>query len=291
MILIEGEEYGGVINEQLKESDWRVWSVINWDDIDPPRTTWREHKHVYDQDRIGLNSCTLATACGCYTDATGIVLDYEMLQERYREATQLPHRALDPERGWRVGDAFEFVGRKQGDMSRAYVKLGSPDYYLALEKWFSLSTGYGWNRTYNIDRNEDSVVQKNHRGSASYHHCIRHVVTDETNNVLIPDNYPKRASNVYRNPEIHKKIEESGNYFTRWYFYFQKNSLLMANLPQHISRDEVTSPETREIIIARETEISAWLNNGGDPAKLYKNYTWSHAITRMLIDLKWVRSK
>ena len=36
----------------------------------------------------------------------------------------------------------------------------------------------------------------------------------------------------------------------------------MSNLPDHISRDEATSPETREIIIARETEISAWLNKG-----------------------------
>jgi hypothetical protein len=47
----------------------------------------------------------------------------------------------------------------------------------------------------------------------------------------------------------------------------------MAKLPDHITRDEATSPETREIIIARENEISAWIDNGGDIEKLYKNYT------------------
>jgi len=75
-----------------------------------------------------------------------------------------------------------------------------------------------------------------------------------------------------------------------WYFYFQKTTLLMAKLPVHLSKDEATSPETKEIIIARENEISVWLDQGGDPAQLYKDYTWEHAIIRMLIDLKWVRS-
>jgi hypothetical protein len=290
MVLIEGEEYGGLIADQPRESDWRVGSAIDWEGIAPPHTTWRDHKHVYDQDRIGPNSCTLATACWCYTDATGVVFDYETLQAWYKEATELPHRPLDPTVGRWVGDAFAFVGKKQWDMSRAMLKLGSDDYYRALEKGFSLSTGYGWNRAYNIDRNDDSIVQSNDRWSANYHHCIRHVVTDQENNVLIPDNYPKRASNVYRNPEIDKKIQESGNYFTRWYFYFQKTTLPMATLPVHLSKDKANSPETREIIIARENEISAWLEKGGDPAQLYKNYTWEHAITRMLIDLKWVRS-
>lgn len=143
MVLIEGEEYGGLIADQPRESDWRVGSVIDWDGIAPPHTTWRDHKHVYDQDRIGPNSCTLATACGCYTDATGVVFDYETLQAWYKEATELSHRSLDPAVGRWVGDAFAFVGKKQGDMSRAMLKLGSDDYYLALEKGFSLSTGYG----------------------------------------------------------------------------------------------------------------------------------------------------
>jgi hypothetical protein len=47
----------------------------------------------------------------------------------------------------------------------------------------------------------------------------------------------------------------------------------MATLPVHLSKDKANSPETREIIIARENEISAWLEKGGDPAQLYKNYT------------------
>lgn len=47
----------------------------------------------------------------------------------------------------------------------------------------------------------------------------------------------------------------------------------MAKLPVHLSKDEEKSPETREIIIARENEISAWLDQGGDPAQLYKDYT------------------
>jgi hypothetical protein len=290
MVLIDGEEYGGVIADQARESDWRLWSVINWDDIASPRFTRHDHKHVYEQDRIGKNSCTIATACWCYTDATGYIFSYEEMQWFYQEAVNLKHRPLDPS-VWRwVGDAFAFIGKKRGDVSRAMVKMGSPDYYLALEKKFSLSTGYGWNRAYNIDRNEDSIVQNNHRWSASYYHCIRHVVTKQDTNVLIPDNYPKRASNVYHTPEIDKKIEESGNYFNRWYFYFKKINLTMAKLPEYIWRDEVTNPETREIIIARETEISDWIDNGGDIEKLYKDYTWDHAITKMLIDLKWVRS-
>jgi len=290
MVRIDWEEYGGVIDEQIRESDWRLWSVINWDDIALPMNSRYEKRHVYEQDLIGKNSCTIATACWCYTDATGYIFSYEEMQWFYQEAVNLELRPLDPS-VWRwVGDAFAFIGKKRGDVSRAMVKMGSPDYYIALDKKFSLSTGYGWNRAYNIDRNEDSILQNNYRGSASYYHCIRHVVTDQKNNVIIPDNYPKRASNIYRNPEIDKKIEESGNYFNRWYFYFKKIDLTMAKLPVHIWRDQAPSPEAKEIIIARETEISAWIDKGWDIEKLYKDYTWAHAITRMLIDLKWVRN-
>lgn len=291
MVIIDGEEYGGVIDEQIRESDRRMWSIVDWSNIADPRFTWHDKKHVYEQDRIGRNSCTLATACGCYTDATGYVFSYEEMQWFYKEATELEHRPLNPERGWWVWDAFAFVWKKRGGVSRAMCRLWSADYYIAKKKGFSLSTGYGGNRVYNTDVKEDSILQSNKWGKASYHHCIRHVRTEQKQEVIIPDNYPKRSSNIYRNPEIDKKIEESGNYFARWYFYFTKISLLMAKLPKHTSRNEASDPQTREIIIARENEISAWVNQGGDISKLYVDYTWPHAITRMLIDLKWVRSE
>ena len=42
----------------------------------------------------------------------------------------------------------------------------------------------------------------------------------------------------------------------------------MAKLPEHITKDEATSPETREIIIAREQEISAWFDKKSEMLQL-----------------------
>jgi hypothetical protein len=56
-------------------------------------------------------------------------------------------------------------------------------------------------------------------------------------------------------------------------------------------RDQAFDQATKEIIIAWENEVSIRLENWWDTNQLYINYTWPHAITRMLIDLKYIRMK
>lgn len=91
-----------------------------------------------------------------------------------------------------------------------------------------------------------------------------------------------------------KKLFDDWNIRAYWYCLLPLKIInmpeLATNLPQHILASETKDPADKEIIVAWETEASVRLNNGWDVNKLYKNYKDKHAITRMLIDLKFIRS-
>jgi len=284
MVVIDGVEYGGVIAEAYSESDWTMWWVINRDDIAPPSHTFSENQIQYNQNEYRKNGCTIYASMWAYSDLTG----YEFtLQERKDLYDLAVEQGLDPSFWWYVHKWFDLIRTFKEDVSYARVRIWSDDYRKALKLWFSLVTWYGWNRTYNKDRDDNRIVESNDRWDPSYHHAIRHTLVDDKLN--IPDNYLWRGSNVYAFPELEEK-QKSWELFARWYFYFKKIDIHMANLPKHITRDQAPDSQTREIIIARENEISAWIEKWGDTNSLYVDYTGPHAITRMLIDLKWVRS-
>ncbi len=93
--------------------------------------------------------------------------------------------------------------------------------------------------------------------------------------------------------EVFDSMLTNGNIRWYWYCFLPVNILNMPELshqlPPHISAWPITDPDEKDIIVAWETEVSAWLNNGGDVNRLYKSYNGRHAITRMLMDLRSIR--
>lgn len=109
------------------------------------------------------------------------------------------------------------------------------------------------------------------------------------------DNYliTRGWSNVYENPEIDKKVEESKEYFTRGYIYFNKITLPIMELPKHITRDQVDTPKQAQAIIAWENEATKWIEKGNK--LLYTDY-WSDLkediplmLAKMMDDLQVIR--
>lgn len=285
MVLIDGEEYGGVITEKYAESDWIMWWILNREDIVPPSHIFAEKQIQYNQNEYKKNGCTIYASMWAYSDLTGHIFTLQERQHLYEIAVE---QWLDPSIWWYVHKWFDLIRKFKGDVSYARVRIWSDDYRKALKLWFSVVTWYGWNRTYNRDRDDNHIVESNDRGDQSYHHAIRHTLLQDK--LYISDNYLWRASNVYALPTLEEK-QKSWALFTRWYFYFQKIDLLMANLPRHIMRDQAFDQETKEIITAWENEVSARLIKWWDQTKLFSSYTWYHAITRMLIDLKHIRNE
>lgn len=246
-------------------------------------------KIQYNQKEYKRNGCTIYASMWAYSDLTGYEFTRKERQYLYDLAVE---QGLDPTFWWYVHKWFDLIRNFKEDVSYARVRIWSEDHRKALSLWFSLVTWYGWNRTYNKDRDDNRIIESNDRWDPSYHHAIRHTLIQDK--LHITDNYLWRASNIYKFPELEEK-QKSWELFDRWYFYFQKIDLQMANLPmanvpKHIMRDQAFDQATKEIIIAWENEVSAWIKDGWDKSILYVDYTWPHAITRILGDLKWVRS-
>jgi len=196
-----------------------------------------------------------------------------------------------------VPKAVDLVRRRMGDVSSARVLVGSEDYFKALLMGFTLITGYGGNRVYNQDRDNNGILEINQRGKATYHHAIPHTVIDDkgTQGVVDSSSISRPKTNVYANPEINKKVDESGNYFSRAYFYFKKIDLTMANLPKHLTRDDVLTPAQQQTVIAWENEASKHLADGGKLS--FTDYRTDNVadhpliLAKMVVDLDRIRNK
>lgn len=261
--------------ERYSESDWIMWSSVNWSDVPTITPTLIQ----YNQDEYEQNTCTVYAAMGAWSAVTGKEIEADKRKEIVQEAIK---RWLDTSIWWRVHSAVKLVYDMMWEVSFVSVPVWSDDYFEAIKRGYHLVAWYNGNRTYNNDRDNNGVVEINNWGKTSYWHCIRH---KNYTDLEVVDNYPARKTNIYQLPNIQEKQKVWGQIFYNAYFYIPKLIIDMSNLPEHITTGNT------EVIKAWETETSQRLNNGGDKSKLYRNYIDEDAITRMLIDIKLIRSK
>lgn len=93
--------------------------------------------------------------------------------------------------------------------------------------------------------------------------------------------------------DVFDELVASGNIRGYGYVFLPLNIInmpeLSTKLPAHVTVGQTTDADEKDIIVARETEVSARLDSGWDVNKLYKTYTGKYAITRMLLDLRSIR--
>lgn len=293
--------YSWLLWEQYKESDWRLGYVLDLDDVWYPWATFFDKKIQYNQKAITdwENDCTIVSAMWLYSDLTWYRFSLQEQQEIHDLAVEL---WLDVN-AWRyLHLAIDLIRRYvngRNDMthiSSAKITIDSEDFWEIISRWFSVQIWYWWNRLYNDAFKNDWEMELEQRGKATYYHAVRRTDNNELEMYII-DNYTWLLKyNYYTIPEFRKILAWWQYYFTYWYFYFLKHNPPMAQLPTHITREQATTPKRREIIIARENEVSKRINDWWDISKLYSQYEAdtkedeTDAITRMLNDLRLVRS-
>ena len=260
--------------ERYGEWDRVMGSVIDWDDI--PQAPNQYTNIQYDQNEFERNTCTVYMAMWAYSDLTGKEIPKEKRKEIVYKAIEI---WLDTSYGRWVNAAVKLVADMMGGVSYVSCIVDSSDYWEAIKRWYSMMSWYGGNAVYNVDRDDDGVVDTNTRGKASYNHAVRYNQRD----LQVVDNYSRRETNVYRLPELEKK-NHSWQMFYNAYFYIPKYNMPMSNLPAH--KSEWVTPSTLQ---ARETEVSKWIADGWDQSKLWRDYTTDDTNEKMLIDLKNIR--
>jgi len=279
----------GAIGVGATEADRVLGWVVNRDDILDPVNTFEDNQYEYNQDEfISLwrrNLCTMYQAFGAWSDLTGEYIDTDTRRELVAKSIE---QWLDVSIGWYVHRAVKLVADYFDDISYARVIMDSDDYHTALDKWFSLMEWYRGNSAYRIDRNDNRIVETNDWGIWSYWHARRAWGIDQRT-----DNYEGRDSNIYRLPELGKKIE-GGNIFKYAYFYFDKITLPWPDkLPPHISTKDMPTQLWKDTVKAWETEMVIHLLRGGK--LIYSNYysldarDYDQILVRMLNDLQQFR--
>lgn len=250
-------EEGGCL-ERYSEQDWVVGGIINWSDIPYPDFVYDDNQYQYNQNEYKRNTCTVYASMGAYSDN---FWEEVTLTERKELVDLAIEQWLDTSIGRYIHKAVALVG-SYFDVSYARVDANSEDFWEALMRWFTLVYWYRGNREYNDDRDDDWVVQSNDWWNTTYWHAPRLIVARVVDNVVIVDNYEQRASNVYSWTEYTEKMK-NWKMFRYGYFYFDKYTPPMNDLPKHLWPEEYDTTLQKDTVKAREREMQVHLANGG----------------------------
>lgn len=235
------EGYYGA-REAYGEKDWRLGSILN-QLSDAPITFWR-HKIQYNQLEVHQTSCTICASAGAISDLTGYRFTYDQLSKLVAEARQDGY--CDNE-GWFIHKAIDLVRKwwkanhPDSDLASYQIDLTTSQFIEALEKGYSIVTGYCGNAQYDSDVQADGILDITEIGNTTYGHAIRLVKDQEKPDYLklVVDNYDgEQKFNTYRIKKADfPKLVESQVFFHSGYIYVSE----MQSMFKDVIRNSATN--------------------------------------------------
>lgn len=198
--LIKTEGYFGVVNDEHPDTDFEIaGGVLN---LPHAESDYFDKKITYQQTEVSPVSCTVHGSIGAVSDLTGYTFT---LDERKKLWASALAQGADPKVGWSISKAVDLVRKywltqhPDQELMTFRILMASDDFFMALDKGYSLVCGFNGNAAYNTDRN-DGILDNVNFGHASYGHCLR-ITKDAAEQVytMVVDNYPQ-----YTNPNTYK---------------------------------------------------------------------------------------
>jgi len=210
-------------NETIEEYNASDYTL---DELDLPtaRKNFWDNKHQYNQEFSAKNGCVFYAGWWCIQD------NYEDSMDNKKHLDALKKKApdywRDKDRGMYLYKGVDLVRDYWNDISNEEVVtlrvgLGSTAFYEALEKGYSVHTGYQWDSEYNQDFKEDGDIDGTDF-DANYWHSIR--ITTRNTDEYVVDNYQGREYNIYKLEDLEGLIENDV-YFNSGYIYIFKKDL------------------------------------------------------------------
>lgn len=245
--------------EAYGENDWRLGSIL--DNLSPaPITFWR-HKIQYNQLDVHEMSCTICASAGAISDLTGYRFTNDQLSGLVEEAKQ---DDFSDSQGWYINKAIDLVRKwwkannPDSDLSSYQIDLKKDKFMEALEKGYSVVTGYSGNSQYDQDVQADGILDMPEIGNPNYGHAIRLVRDPEKPDYvkLVVDNYyGYQKFNTYRIKKADfPKLVESQVFFHYGYIYVSDM--------QRMFKDVVRNNETDWYYQSLEWAVKEGLING-----------------------------
>lgn len=266
-----------IIKNSALEVYWEADYNLDFIPIETKHTFF-EVQIQYNQLEVNKASCTLHASLWALSDLSWVTIKKDIRDKLWNDAVKL--WASDKwRRLYKAVDLVRNFWKKEynPNVSSYCVDINSDEFWLVINKGYSIVTWYRWNKSYNLDKNDNCVLDDTEFWTSTYGHCIR--LTKKWDEIFVVDNLFWIPCNVYKIKDF-KQLVKNWIFFNKWYFYYLNNSTMVDKIfPETILTDD---PEEEEIIKAWKREM--------DPTQLaFKNYKDKYSIEKMLIDLNNVR--
>lgn len=225
------DQYYGVIEEKYDDRDY-IGEEMELKRS--PRGTDSFVKNgsiTYDQRDVSANSCTVHGAMTAYSALTGYEFTLDERKEIWQEAL---NRGASDDWGWYIHDAvhlvYEYVNNRDDLKSVSYRRydLRRDEFGMALRLGYVPVLGFSGNKAYQLDRDDNSILDSTTFGSSTYGHCLsgRYLKGSMYKGYSLTgiiDNYPPRSTNFYKVPSNNwKTLVNNGVFFRSAYIYLIK---------------------------------------------------------------------
>ena len=223
------QPYYGALADKHEDSDYQLAAGVL--DIPEAPKGFEDSKITYEQNEVSNCSCTLHAALGALSDLTGIRFNLDDRKSLWARALVLGAKEGI---GWYVKDAVELVrqfSKEKGvEVNYFWLQIGSEEYQDAIQKRYSVVTGYKGNAKYNKDFLDDGILDGTDFSSFSYAHSIR--LNDVISNPefeRIADSYPhSRLYNEYKISDATLRLlHANGVFFNSGYVFTLKDSFVI----------------------------------------------------------------
>lgn len=166
--------YFGLIGERTNPLSYELVGGIQI--LPSAKNTFQENNILYNQGEVAPNCCSIHGALGAFSDLTGYKFS---LSERKALWDSALSQGASPMSGWYVDSAVDLIRKyandnlKLGRFNTIQLVNGSDQFWEALEKGYSITTGYRGTMEYNTDMMDNGIIDKIDIGKIVYGHCIR----------------------------------------------------------------------------------------------------------------------
>jgi hypothetical protein len=265
--------------------DWRMGAGILENVPAAPLTFW-EYQIQYNQLEVHDMSCTIFASAGAISDLTGYRFNNTQFRFLVEEAKKDDFSDTE---GWYIYKAVDLLRRwwkaNEGDMTTYRVNVAGSDFVEALNKGYSVVTGYRGNSQYNQDVAADGVLDNISIVNTTYGHAIRIARDRDLPDYarLVIDNYlDAQPFNTYR-----IKIDDLPKLVDKGVFYYS-GYIFVSNV-ERMFKDVVRNSQTEWYYSELEWAVQEGLITGYQDGSFRPN----HFVTRaeMVILLKRLHDK
>lgn len=275
---IEGRSLWFDTIEKYNEDDFILWSsIFSIDNLPEARKNFWVDKIQFNQTRIDYSWCVYHAWTWCIADESKL-FNYTLFLET---CNKLKYKYGYHDHHWmyiyKGVDMVRNIHNKNNPKDRLIsfrVKIGWKEFFEALKKWYSIHAGYQWNHQYNLDKNDDWILEKTKFWKATYWHSIR--LTMKNNKIYVVDNYFWIKYNIYEIPHI-EKLVENNVFFWYWYIYVFENDF--------INNKKIMTQNEKDIQMVKRA-FTLWITNNKQNVTDVENKSYTQDVKTLLMVMR-----